>query len=127
MLAEPSIPPAGIAGEASRPGSLLAQVRTRAGLTQAELAERLGVSQASVAQLERPGSNPTVATLERALRAAGAELTLGARPRETSVDESLIRQQLALTPAQRLAGLEVMCREARKLARAGAASRGEPA
>jgi transcriptional regulator with XRE-family HTH domain len=112
-------------GETSQPGRLLADARLHAGLTQADLGHRLRISQASVAQLERPGSNPRIATLDRALRAAGAELVISADPREPSVDESLIRQQLALTPAQRLHGLEVMYREARKLSEAGASGRGE--
>jgi transcriptional regulator with XRE-family HTH domain len=111
--------------DASRPGLILSDARQRAGLTQADLARRLGVTQAAVAQLERPGSNPQIATLERALRAAGAELVIGVRPHTASVDESLIRQQLALTPAQRLRGLERMYIQARGLSRAGAASRGE--
>jgi transcriptional regulator with XRE-family HTH domain len=114
-----------IRGEASQPGRLLADARRRAELTQAELAQRLAISQASVAQLERPDSNPRLATLDRALRAAGVELVISARPREDSVDESLVRQQLALTPAQRLHGLEVMYREARELSEAGASGRGE--
>jgi transcriptional regulator with XRE-family HTH domain len=114
-----------IRGEASQPGRLLADARRRAELTQVELAQRLAISQASVAQLERPGSNPRIATLDRALRAAGAELVISAGPREPSVDESLIRKQLALTPAQRLNGLEVMYREARELSEAGASGRGE--
>lgn len=112
-------------GDASRPGRLLANARRDAGLTQAELARRLGISQASVAQMEQPASNPRIATLDRALRAAGAELVISARPRRASVDESLIRQQLALTPAQRLNGLETMYRQARELSLAGAQSRGE--
>jgi transcriptional regulator with XRE-family HTH domain len=114
-----------IRGEASRPGRLLADARLLAGLTQADLAQRLAISQTSVAQLERPGSNPRIATLDRALRAAGAELMISAPPHRQSVDESLIRQQLALTPTQRLHGLEVMYRQASELARAGATSRGE--
>lgn len=114
-----------IRGEASRPGRLLAHARLHAGLTQADLAQRLAISQASVAQMERPESNPRIATLDRALRAAGAELVISARPRRPSVDESLIRQQLALTPTQRLHGLEAMYGQARELTRAGARSRGE--
>jgi transcriptional regulator with XRE-family HTH domain len=117
--------PSTIRGEASRPGRLLADARLRAGLTQADLAQRLAISQASVAQLERPESNPRIATLDRALRATGNELVISLRPRKPSVDESLIRQQLALTPTQRLHGLEVMYRQARELAHAGATSRGE--
>jgi transcriptional regulator with XRE-family HTH domain len=124
MQAGPFIDSA-IRGEASRPGRLLAEARVRAGLTQADLADRLAISQASVAQLERPESNPRIATLDRALRAVGVELAISAHPREPAVDESLIRQQLALTPTQRLRGLEVMYREARELAHAGARSRGE--
>jgi hypothetical protein len=76
--------------------------------------------------MEQPESNPQIATLDRALRAAGAELVISALPREaSSVDESLIRQQLALTPAQRLRGLEDMYSQARELAHAGETSRGE--
>jgi transcriptional regulator with XRE-family HTH domain len=119
-----STPPA-TQGEASRPGRVLAAARRRAGLTQAELARRLAISQAAVAQLEQPDSNPRVATLDRALRAAGAELMISARPSAHSVDESLIRQQLALSPIARLRGLEVMYEQARELAQAGATKRGE--
>ncbi len=78
-----------------------------------------------MAQLEQPGSNPRLATLERALRAAGAELVIGVRPHVSSVDDSLIRQQLALTPMQRLRGLEAMYAQARELSLAGMTSRGE--
>src|SRR6266852_4523616 len=109
------VTPSATRGDASRPGRLLADARRRAGLTQADLAQRLAISQAAVAQLERPESNPRVATLDRALRAAGVELVISARPRQQSVDESLIRQQLALTPTQRLHGLEVMYQQAREL------------
>jgi HTH-type transcriptional regulator / antitoxin HipB len=112
-------------GEASRPGRLLANTRQRAGLTQVELARRLAISQAAVAQLEQPESNPRVATLDRALRAAGAELVISARPRPQTIDESLIRQQLSLPPQQRLRALELMYQQARELARAGSTSRGE--
>jgi transcriptional regulator with XRE-family HTH domain len=104
---------------------MLAEARRRAGLTQADLAQRLAISQAAVAQLEHPHSNPRLATLDRALRAAGVELVISTRPRHPSVDESLIRQQLALTPAQRLHGLEVTYKQARELTSAGATSRGE--
>jgi len=116
---------AGARGETSRPGRLLADARRGAGLTQAGLARRLGISQAAVARLEQPESNPRIATLDRALRATGAELIISARPREPSIDEGLVRQQLALTAAQRLRNLEVIYEQARELALAGATSRGE--
>jgi transcriptional regulator with XRE-family HTH domain len=78
---------------------LLKTARRAAGLTQADLARALGTTQAAVARLERTGSNPTVKTLDRALHAAGHRLELGATPRKSSVDETLIARQLRLTPA----------------------------
>lgn len=60
-----------------------------------------------------------MATLDRALRAAGSQLLLHSGPsRATGVDESLIRQQLARSPAERLEGLEAMYEEAAVLAEA---------
>ncbi len=112
-------------GSASLPGKLLADARRRAGLTQTDLAKRLAISQAAVAQLERSGSNPRLATLDRALRATGVELVVTTRPRRATVDEGLIRQQLELAPAERLSGLETMYEQARKLTSAGEAHRGE--
>lgn len=92
----------------------LRDARHRAGLTQAELARRLGVSQAAVAKLERPGANPTVATLSRALAQCGSALA----ERSTGPDDGLLRAQLALTPAQRLASLERLTREGQSMRRA---------
>jgi predicted RNase H-like HicB family nuclease/DNA-binding XRE family transcriptional regulator len=51
--------------------------RHDARLTQAQLAARAGVSQQQVAKLERPGSNPSIATLRRIAEALGARLELG--------------------------------------------------
>lgn len=109
----------------SASATLLREARRRAGITQAELGRRLGVSQAAVARLERAGSNPTVGTLEDALSATGHRLVLDATARAAGVDESLIRQHLALTPAARIRGIETSYRQARELALAGARSRGE--
>lgn len=50
--------------------------RLDAGLTQAQLAARIGVSQQQVAKLERPGANPSVATLRKIAKALGARLEL---------------------------------------------------
>jgi len=107
------------------PGPLLAAARRNAGLTQAKLARRLGISQAALAQLERPAANPRVATLERALQATGAELSLHVHQHPRTIDESLVRAQLELRPAERLEALETLYADARKLADAGARSRGE--
>jgi transcriptional regulator with XRE-family HTH domain len=106
---------------------LLKDARRRAGMTQAELAERLGVSQAAVAKLESLSANPTVDTLDKALWATGHRLTLDAVPRRPGVDESLIRRQLELSPAERIRGIELMYAQAQTLAEAGARSRGEHA
>jgi len=108
-----------------QPERLLAAARRDARLTQAQLAGRLGISQAAIAQLEKPGANPRVGTLDRALRALGAQLVLEARPNRFGIDERLIRQQLELTPAERIQSLEAMYRVARELAEAGARARGE--
>lgn len=104
---------------------LIRKARNEAGLSQAELGRRLGMSQAAVAKLERTGSNPTVDTLGDVLWAAGRELELAAPAKRPGVDESLIRQQLELTPAQRMLDIEAMYAQARALALAGARSRDE--
>jgi transcriptional regulator with XRE-family HTH domain len=117
--------PTALRGRTSLPGKLLADARRRAGMTQADLASKLAISQAAVAQLERVDSNPRLATLDRALRAAGFELVVTARPRQAVVDDSLIRQQLELRPIERIRGLEAMYEQARELTAAGEKHRGE--
>jgi predicted transcriptional regulator len=109
----------------SEAAALIRKTRSEAGLSQAALAQRLGVSQAAIAKLERPGSNPTVDTLSDVLWTTGRLLELSAPVRRLGVDESLVRQQLELSPANRLRGIETMYAEARALALAGARSRGE--
>ena len=84
--------------------ALLREARRRARLTQVELAQRAGVSQAEVARLERVGSNPTIATLERLLGATAHRLELA---RADDVDETQLRERLRLTPAERLAAFQV--------------------
>ncbi|HLM87156.1 MAG TPA: helix-turn-helix domain-containing protein [Solirubrobacteraceae bacterium] len=105
--------------------SLLRDARVNAGLTQAELARRLGVSQAAVAKLEGTRANPTIATLKHALRGAGRKLTLTTEPLARGIDETLVIEQLRLTPDQRLAQLESMYEAGRQLTIAGESARGE--
>jgi transcriptional regulator with XRE-family HTH domain len=105
--------------------ALIRHARETAGLTQAELARRLGTSQPAIVKLERPGANPTVRTLDRVLRATGHRLELSAPTWSPGVDESLIRQQLELPPAERVRQLERHAAQMRRLAIAGARSRGE--
>jgi transcriptional regulator with XRE-family HTH domain len=107
--------------------SLLRDARARARLTQAELARRLGISQAAVAKLERPQANPTIATLEGALRGTGQQLVLSIEPLTRGIDETLVFEQLRLSPQQRLEQLERMYEWGRELTLAGAKARGEPA
>src|SRR5712691_4150984 len=54
---------------------LIKEARAAAGLTQAELASQAGTSQPTVAAYESGDKIPTVATLERLLRATGSSLT----------------------------------------------------
>src|SRR6185312_16946341 len=98
------------------PSTLVRNARKQAGLTQAELAERAGVTQSVVARLERGGGNPTFLTLERVLHAAGHRLELSAVEQGLrTVDETLIAQQLALAPADRVRALDAMAVSVRKL------------
>lgn len=55
---------------------LLRKAREAAGLTQGELADRLGVTYQAVQKWERSGANPTMATIDRVLRALGRRLEL---------------------------------------------------
>jgi transcriptional regulator with XRE-family HTH domain len=103
--------------------TLVRTARRRANLTQAQLAERAGLSQAEVARLERAGSNPTAATLERLLKATGYRLELR---RLDAVDETQLRERLDLTPAERLSAFEASQRNLVALSR-GARRVGTPA
>jgi len=84
------------------PATLIRTARRDAHLTQTDLAVRLETTQSAVARLESPSSNPTIATLERALEAAGHRLELTAAPAVPAVDGTLIDRQLALSPAERV-------------------------
>lgn len=104
------------------PERLIRESREAASLTQKELAARLGISQPALARLERPGSNPSVWTLARVLRATGNRLELRVSPMRSGVDATLVAEQLRRTPQQRLESLEQMYAQARQLAAAGMAA-----
>lgn len=57
-------------------GATLRAVRAQAGLTQLELADRAGTSQATLSAYENGSKQPSLATFERLLRAAGARLAV---------------------------------------------------
>jgi transcriptional regulator with XRE-family HTH domain len=103
--------------------AIIRQARRDAGLTQQQLARRLGISQAAVAQLERPAANPTIATVERALRATNHRLELRAVPGAHRVDVSLLHEALRLAPAERIAAAARLTRDAEKLAAAAERTR----
>lgn len=110
------------------PSTLVREARLSAGLTQAELAQRLGTTQPVVARLERADANPTFETIASAISATGHRFELRAIPVPPSaVDESLIRAQLALTPADRIRALDSQIATMNVLVRAGARARGERA
>ena len=106
---------------------LIREARLQAGLTQQQLAARLGVSQAAVAQLEGARANPTIATLERALRATDHRLELRLLAVEPSVDISLLREALRMTPAERIATSERLTRDAEQIRTGAARSRAKRA
>lgn len=100
--------------------SIVKQARLAAGLTQAELAERIGTTQSAVARLEAADANPRVATLLRAIEAAGQTLDATLRPRTVAVDETMIAANLRLDPAERLRRFAAAYASVAKLARKAA-------
>ena len=87
-----------------RGGTLIREARLRAGLTQRRLAEALGTSQSVVARWETGQQEPSLATVARAVRAAGFDVHVSL----ASADEDhrrLMADMLALPPAARLAAL----------------------
>jgi transcriptional regulator with XRE-family HTH domain len=98
------------------PDAVLRRARERAGMTQAELARRMGTTQSAIARMERSGANPRFSTLSRALALTGRQLKLGTTPLKSSVDETLTRDRVKLSPADRLASFEAGYADVRHLA-----------
>lgn len=71
-------------------------------MTQSDLARKTKTTQTAIARLERRGSNPTVSTVARAVRATGSELNLTVAPVVPQVDETQIAAHLRMTPAERV-------------------------
>jgi transcriptional regulator with XRE-family HTH domain len=61
---------------ASLAAGLIRLARDKAGLTQSELANRAGISQQAVSAYETGRKEPTVATLQRLIGAAGLEMRI---------------------------------------------------
>lgn len=85
--------------------ALLQEARRRAGISQQELARRASRPQSTIAKIERGRRDPSLATLERLVAAAGFELRIRLEPRDDH-DAQLILAMLELTPEERLIELE---------------------
>jgi predicted RNA binding protein YcfA (HicA-like mRNA interferase family)/transcriptional regulator with XRE-family HTH domain/predicted RNase H-like HicB family nuclease len=75
--------------------------RRDAGFSQGQLAQRAGVSQQQIAKLERPGENPSVATMEKIAKALGARLEIGlsaAKKRPGGAAGKTIRRKASRQP-----------------------------
>ena len=93
---------------------LIRSAREAAGVSQESLARRLGTTQPAVARLESGRTSPTVRTLRRALSALDHDLELVSRPRAAAgVDATLLKRQLRLSPAERVAAFERTYRNVR--------------
>ncbi len=64
-----------------RSAELIRDARTRAGLSQAELAKRARTSQPAIARYEAAAATPSLATLERILRACNSYVLVGSPKR----------------------------------------------
>ena len=83
--------------------ALIRDARRFAGISQQQLADRVGTTQSAVSRWERGHDEPRIGTLSRILTACGLRLVLAAEPDD--VDRAQIRQQLAMSPEDRLAGV----------------------
>lgn len=90
-------------------GPLVREVRTRAGLSQSELADRLGTTQSAVSRWEHGHDEPRLSRLAAILAACGVRAELTFAP-DDGVDRAQIRQQLAMSPADRLASVSNLSR-----------------
>lgn len=81
---------------------MLRQARKRSGISQAALAARAGTTQSAISRIEAGRVSPTVETLARLLELLGCRLELRCLPEDAGIDRSLLRESLALPPADRI-------------------------
>jgi predicted transcriptional regulator len=84
-----------------KPKTLLKKARRESGLSQRALAKAAGVPQSTVGRIESGAIDPRAGTLQRLLEACGWDLILEPRLGQ-GVDESQIRERLALSPRERI-------------------------
>jgi transcriptional regulator with XRE-family HTH domain len=83
-------------------GQLLRDARDRHGATQAQLAARARTSQAAISRIERDRVSPTIETARELFGLLGEELRITSEPVESGHDRTLLRQNLALSPEDRI-------------------------
>lgn len=86
------------------PAAMLKAARERSGLSQSQVAQRAGVHHTMVSAYERGRRTPGVATFERLLKAAGAELAVEVVAEGSGLDDRIART-LALPVEERVAHL----------------------
>jgi transcriptional regulator with XRE-family HTH domain len=84
------------------PGELMQEARRRHGVSQKQLAIRASTTQSAISRIERDKVSPSVETLRDLLHLLGEDLELGAAPRDSGIDATLIDQQLRRSPTERL-------------------------
>lgn len=84
------------------PGQLVRDARQRHGVSQKQLAIRASTTQSAISRIERERVSPSVETLCELLYLMGEDLELGASPRDSGIDATLIDQQLRRSPTERL-------------------------
>lgn len=84
------------------PGDLLREARRRHGVSQELLASRAGTTQSAISRIESGRVSPSVDTLWELLYLLGEDLELSAQARDSGIDVTLNRSNLAFTPAQRV-------------------------
>jgi transcriptional regulator with XRE-family HTH domain len=87
------------------PGHLIRWARERAGLSQADLARAVNTTQSAVSRWEMGRDEPRRSRLAELLDACGFRATLTVVPADDGVDRAQLRQQLAMSPEQRLASV----------------------
>jgi len=84
------------------PGELLREARRRHGVSQEVLASRAGTTQSAISRIESGRLSPSIDTLWELLYLLGEDLELSAQERDSGIDLTLNRANLAFTPAQRV-------------------------
>jgi transcriptional regulator with XRE-family HTH domain len=80
-------------------GQFIREARRRAGLSQQDLGQRAGIHQPAIARWESGRAEPSLATVDRLVRACGLELRLMLSP---APEEGTFATNLALSPEERL-------------------------